>query len=120
MTATDELRRMLDERGAKWWPLDGTPDMTECIVDGVRHKYRPVGGRIIWSSCTEVAVKPAQAIAATLGPGTCRLHDCGGSFSAVNRPVWRCDCGAFMTQYTDATTYHKPRFCPNCGRKVVE
>lgn len=58
-----------------------------------------------------------------LGSGTCELHDCDGSFSAVNRPVWRCDCGAFMTQYTDATTYHKPRFCPNCGariRKAVE
>ena len=59
-----------------------------------------------------------QSIAATLGVGTCELHDCEGSFSAVNKPVWRCDCGAFMTQYTDATTYHKPRFCPNCGRKV--
>lgn len=54
------------------------------------------------------------------GSGTCKMHDCDGSFSAVNRPVWRCDCGAFMTQYTDATTYHKPRFCPNCGRKAVE
>ena len=52
--------------------------------------------------------------------GECELHDCEGSFSAVNRPVWRCDCGAFMTQYTDATTYHKPRFCPNCGRKAME
>ena len=56
---------------------------------------------------------------ATLGRGECELHDCEGSFSALNRPVWRCDCGAFMTQYTDATTYHKPRFCPNCGRKAV-
>ncbi|MBR1828117.1 MAG: hypothetical protein IJ781_01210 [Atopobiaceae bacterium] len=64
---------------------------------------------------------PDEAIEriATLGRGTCKIHDCEGSFSAVNRPVWRCDCGAFMTQYTDATTYHKPRFCPNCGRKVV-
>ena len=57
---------------------------------------------------------------AELGSGTCELHDCDGSFSAVNRPVWRCDYGAFMTQYTDATTYHKPRFCPNCGRRVVD
>lgn len=65
----------------------------------------------------------AEAIAAwntraELGSGTCELHDCEGSFSPVNRPVWRCDCGAFMTQYTDATTYHKPRFCPNCGKAV--
>lgn len=64
---------------------------------------------------------PDEAIEriATLGLRTCKIHDCEGSFSAVNRPVWRCDCGAFMTQYTDATTYYKPRFCPNCGAKVV-
>lgn len=54
----------------------------------------------------------------TLGRGECELHGCDGSFSAVNRPVWRCDCGAFMTQYTDATTYHMPRYCPNCGKRV--
>ena len=60
----------------------------------------------------------ADALNATLGRGTCELHDCEGSFSAVGKPVWRCDCGAFMTQYTDATTYHKPRYCPNCGREV--
>ena len=50
--------------------------------------------------------------------GECELHGCEGGFSAVNRPVWRCDCGAFVTQYTDATTYHKPRYCPNCGKAV--
>lgn len=54
----------------------------------------------------------------TLGGGECELHECEGSFSALNRPVWRCDCGAFMTQYTAATTYYKPRFCPNCGKAV--
>lgn len=61
----------------------------------------------------------ADELNATLGGGECKLHDCDSSFSALNRPVWRCDCGAFTTQYTDATTYHKPRFCPNCGAKVV-
>lgn len=64
----------------------------------------------------------AEAIAAwnSRAERTCKLHDCEGSFSAVNKPVWRCDCGAFMTQYTDATTYHKPRFCPNCGALFKE
>lgn len=68
-----------------------------------------------------VARTEAEAIAAwnTRADRTCELHDCEGSFSAVNKPVWRCDCGAFMTQYTDATTYHKPRYCPNCGAKVM-
>lgn len=62
----------------------------------------------------------ADELNAALGIVMCELHECEGSFSAINRPVWRCDCGAFMTQYTDATNYHKPRYCPNCGRKVVE
>lgn len=35
-----------------------------------------------------------------------------------DKPVWRCDCGAFMTQYIDVTTYHKPRFCPKCGEAM--
>ena len=115
MTATDELRRLLDERGVEHY--DGT-EMTLWLKDG--HGYRASAdelhsGRLsvhIWCDT------PEQAIEATLGRGECQIHDCEGSFSAVNRPVWRCDCGAFMTQYTDATTYHKPRYCPNCGRKV--
>jgi hypothetical protein len=121
MTATDELRRMLDERGVERYDgtentLWGYEDYNEFTgiyrfsADETRDGYMQVR---LWHAT------PEQAIAATLGRRTCKLHDCEGSFSAVNRPVWRCDCGAFMTQYTDATTYHKPRFCPNCGRRVM-
>ena len=62
----------------------------------------------------------AEAIAAwnTRHAGTCELHGCEGRISTASRPVWLCDCGAFMAEYTDADTYHKPRYCPNCGRKV--
>lgn len=115
MSATDELRRMLDEAGVEW--RGGLP--TETIVK------EPIDALYVERSDGRMHVyfrsylTPAQAVAATLGRGTCRLHDCDGSFSSVNRPVWRCDCGAFMTHYTDATTYHKPRFCPNCGRRCV-
>lgn len=115
MTATDELRRMLDERGVEWKApasYDGSTKY-DTIVDG--YWFHEYDGKI-----TVHGLTPAQAIAATLGRGECKIHDCEGSFSAVNRPVWRCDCGAFMTQYTDATTYHKPRYCPNCGRRIVD
>jgi hypothetical protein len=64
-SSTELLRRLLDERGVKWWPLGS--DMTECVVDGVRIKYRQVGRGLIVSACTEGTVKPEQAIAATLG-----------------------------------------------------
>lgn len=68
--------------------------------------------------CRECTEGKYAEFVAKLGRGECILRECEGSFSAVNRPVWLCDCGAFVTQYTDATTYHKPRFCPNCGRSV--
>ena len=119
MTATDELRKLLDERGVEWWPMHddeaGYRDDrdTEFLVYGCKHVAHEWGCRLQVDMLT-----PEQAIAATLGRGECKLRDCEGSFSAVNRPVWLCDCGAFVTQYTDATTYHKPRFCPNCGRSV--
>lgn len=125
MTATDELRKLLDERGIEhedrsesykdnWKPTNWT--RWRC-ADGKYATYHHCEQldlkRLVKYGCT-----PEQAIAATLGSGECKLRDCEGSFSAVNRPVWLCDCGAFVTQYTDATTYHKPRFCPNCGRSV--
>lgn len=71
--------------------------------------------------CHEYATE-AEAIEAwnTRHAGTCELHGCEGRISTASRPVWLCDCGAFMAEYTDATTYRKPRYCPNCGRKVVE
>lgn len=72
MTATDELRRMLDERGVKYrlnertkvfeWRFDGTDG------DGSAHATEVDGGiNIIACSLT-----PSQAIDATLGRGTCR------------------------------------------------
>ena len=70
MTATERLRELLDERGVEWWPLG--KDMTETVIADVRHKFRQVGRGIIWSSCTESTVPPAQAVAATLGRGECR------------------------------------------------
>ena len=115
MTATDELRRMLDEAGVEWdYGITGAAS-TRFNANGVELTFIDMRDGV---TCSTI-LTPAQAIAATVGRGMCWLHDCDGSFSSVNRPVWRCDCGAFMTQYTDATTYHKPRYCPNCGRRCV-
>ena len=114
---TNELREKLTERGVKWWPMRNNGYYedrdTVFVANGKKHTAHEWGDGLAVYNLT-----PEQAIAATLGSGTCELHDCDGSFSPVNRPVWRCDCGAFMTQYTDATTYHKPRFSPNCGKAV--
>ncbi len=121
-----------DNAGHTWYRDDS--DYIQCLIrsNEFMKKERVTHGtltaeqveKIVDRNCEwyEGGEIDAQAIVdelnAVLGSGTCKMHDCDGSFSAVNRPVWRCDCGAFTTQYTDATTYHKPRFCPNCGRRV--
>lgn len=118
MDTIEELSRMLEERGVGAYKHEAPAAVCLAFFDGNRWHdcWESTGGEVN----VTFSMTPEQAIAATLGRGTCKIHDCEGSFSAVNRPVWRCDCGAFMTQYTDATTYHKPRYCPNCGRKVVD
>lgn len=66
-----------------------------------------------------------QAIAATLGAGTC--HDLGGT-GANDEQVFNCsECGCVLSLYdSDGTNtlcthfiYDYPRYCPECGRKVV-
>lgn len=103
MTATEELRRLLDERGVEY-RTHGTTDRTWFEV-----------GRISWFICERengnftadaVFLTPAQAIDATLGRGTCKV---------VSKPfdMWECECGKAW--------WHggAPNYCPNCGRKEV-
>lgn len=76
MTATEELRRLLDERGMEW--SDGT------LEGGVPNNHRTFwgeGGRYRADECfSEVALcvefhaTPEQAIEATLGPSDPREH----------------------------------------------
>jgi ABC-type ATPase with predicted acetyltransferase domain len=65
-------------------------------------------------------VTPEQAIAATVGTGTCRLKKGETAwFADYNGYVteWTCDeCGGFT--FYDAEM--RPRSCADCGRKVVE
>lgn len=68
MTATDELRRLLDERGVKWMPVAWNPKR-----ETFYHATNGVGfcadeytdGVKIY---TDATITPEQAIAATLGP----------------------------------------------------
>lgn len=71
MTATDELRALLDERGVEWEDFDGEP--TWAGGDGrmyyARQEFTFAG---LTGNVTVYHLTPAQAIAATLGLGTCR------------------------------------------------
>ena len=116
MTATDELRRLLDDRGVEWTYGDGTVSYAS---DGRWfHAWAYNDGAM----CVSMGyLTPEQAIEATLGRGTCRnispklgndeftceeclarVYGSGGQWFDVN---WK---------------YHKFNFCPNCGRRVEQ
>ena len=130
MTATDELRRMLDERGVKHY------DGVECTYWGDTVLARRDGSCPIYRfSATEVAdgvsvhllrVSPEQAIEATLGRGTCRDVCASISEFTCSACGFRCDLMSWETLFDGDEGRHRhhhygtPRYCPNCGRKVVD
>ena len=109
MTATEELRRMLDERGVEHY--DGY-DYTEWDVDGIRYlandHLRLEGRMVLRRTCT-----PEQAIEATLGRGTCEPVD---GYDDDGEEIGTCcsECGSPWP------VYYVVRYCPVCGCKVVE
>ena len=125
MTATDELRRLLDGRGVEWKAWDGTHPITVWHDETYSYEfveYRLVNGAKQVSNCPsdndghcELTVKvfnltPAQAVEATLGVGTC--HECAGM-----EDVFECsECGM---RYEGWALKRWALYCPNCGRRRV-
>ena len=136
MTATEELRRMLDYRGVEWKATKGAMDTIWTHWDmftGHRvHAMDNEDGTV--RICGEYDVTPEQAIAATLGScnctngertnGTCHMrlaYEEEDADGFIWPDHYECSaCGAnvngIMPSYD---TEVPPRFCPNCGRKVV-
>ena len=122
MTATEELRRLLDERGINHTDADDGHAQHTWWSDG-DHEI------VAYNNGLRLAVynlTPQQAIDATLGRGECRLvevsKDCDtASEYMLDRffvfdDVYRCSCGATFGHSAE----DRPRFCPSCGRRVVE
>ena len=116
MSATDELRRLLDERGAEWWPDDDFADTTHWKT---RHIAATAGegkdGMLYVQSI--VALTPAQAVEATLGTGTCQMEYANEVPYAVLNSL-----GTFFCSECGSPTYNDmtPTYCPYCGAKVVD
>ena len=113
MTATDELRRLLDECGVKyrdychadktWW--GGRENV------GWYAENRPSASGLYVK--IEAVLTPEQAIAATLGAGTCKaVYSPNGVYCSV------CHGGGLTIPRRGVNTLRN--FCPNCGRKVVD
>jgi len=123
MTATDELRRMLDERGVEWVALQN--------LEGDRiTRWMDSNGRYVSAlDCDDTQYfddfywgpTPQQAVDATLGRGTCRNIS-----PKLGNDEFTCEkCLARVYgsggQWFDTNwKYHKFNFCPNCGAKVEE
>ena len=109
MTATDELRRLLDERGVKWW--EGWDKDLTCYdgANGVRYLADAMLGEMFFRSL--LPVTPDQAVEVTLGRGTCEIEYVSDFMS------WHCKA---CDQMDMAPRTPKPRFCKWCGREVFE
>lgn len=139
MTATDELRRLLDERGVEW--LEATPCKTKwrSPILGGPVAAREWNGEMVLDT-GYVNVTPEQAIAATLGVsdatptrqgvGTC--HNVSKIVDKYGQARFACsECGAWidsrMLWNPECRNGESPwvkdcklNYCPNCGARVVE
>lgn len=133
MTATDELRRLLDERGVEYEAEDMQTNMQTywgdwCFMEPLDAKPHTLGAQC---ELMLIPATPEQAIAATLG-NTRAVVDITSLLNADKPPVTyvqerTCriveydeapfpvcsECGA--VQPDDFTVY----YCWNCGAKVV-
>lgn len=119
MSATEELRHMLDERGVEWWnqtdPEPQTVTMARLGEQLIEYHENVNGtmGYHVWNMCD---LTPEQAIAATLGSGECEIETTENWLPAER--YHRCKhCGAFFA-VMNASGDIQPCVCPNCGRKV--
>lgn len=114
MTATDELRALLDERGVEHF------DNNERTLWGCGDYYpysavENFGGSLnVHTHAYDLT--PAQAIAATLGAGTCHLvkEHVGRSGKA-----YRMVCSKCHHVIYDGWQ-EKPRYCAFCGARVED
>lgn len=108
-SATEELRRLLDERGVEWTDFRDQRCVTAWLepAGAVRADEYDAGLLLV-----ERVMTPEQAVAATLGPGTCRMQRFE-SGTNMTRYGWSCsECGM------RAIGFGAPSYCPTCGRRV--
>lgn len=116
MTATDELRKLLDERGVEWKDhhYDNHTWWSDDNNIGWHAENRPAVTCLYVK--IEAVLTPEQAIAATLGRGACQQEERGWSTEGDHARVWL-TCGHDCMVETVADL---PNYCPNCGAKVVD
>ena len=126
MSATEELRRLLDERGVNHEDSELTDHYNGTTTyytewggnddgDGANVYVGYVDGTIL----RMFDATPEQAIAATLGSGTCSIEERNGDWycTSCGEMVGTCDITSEL--HIDGNAVELWNHCPNCGRKVV-
>ena len=115
MTATDKLRRLLDEREVEYDTDDEDGcEFTEWIANGLEWEADSRGELVYLTPA--MLITPEQAIAATLGREKCLT----GSMAvytpeqAIARVWFTCGHDCIVE-----TLSSLPNYCPVCGKKVV-
>lgn len=118
MTATDELRRLLDERDVKY---------TVVPEDMYSREYIKIGNTEIWTNDHDKVVAvyyltPEQAVKAVLERGTCEIlgYDDGYDEGLDGEMYQYDDPKYFLSCEHEAYGSVAPNYCPVCGRKVVD
>ena len=112
-SATEELRRLLDERGVVWTYEYGIV----CFSNGERWlKAWAYNDRLMCVSTGYYT--PEQVIKATLGADTCKVESTTKWDWDRCEPYWEHElsCGHTVTTMEP----EPPNYCPECGRRVVE
>lgn len=125
MTAVDELLKLLKEQGIEHYRHEAPAEDCIAFFDGN-----------IWHDCWEsvdgginvtFSMTPEQAIAATVGRGTCKPREMRSRFSKTQEHVtYHCECGHELGGYMTAELpfphiYNEdklPNYCPNCGARI--
>ena len=130
MTATDELRRMLDGRGVEWTePNNEARSHTTYWTAGfLRCAAVEFNDGMVSIASSSDDLTPEQAVEATLGRGTCRVVRKPVSYSddwkesleaagvvEVYTPTCS-ECGAYIEPPSEFTAGWN--YCPNCGRRI--
>lgn len=127
MSATDELRKLLEERGVTWSNVDNNGDVSDYYTEWYSDddEIRMTAKEYSWS-CGNLSVtawselSPCQAAAMIDLRGTCKwelVH------SGTLYDKWQCSCCGyeFVEPRTDqGYTEMEPNFCPNCGREIEQ
>lgn len=120
-SATEVLRRLLDERGVEWWQSANT---LGCVFtrwhsplfgDEVCAMENGEEGLVLFDHF----MTPAQAIDATLGRGTCEVEESWhGESELVEYHCTACD-EYMVVEVVKPDGAQRPNYCPNCGRRCV-